>query len=129
MLANLHLKDQKANMIAAYGVESTKDLTEAQLDELINSLVKIEAKKKSPVSVATRKLRSRVLDLLTKLGVYKDSRDWSRVNAYLSKPTIAGKVLYLCTDDELSALIKKLYAIHKKQMKEIEQENYIASNN
>lgn len=127
LLNSLGLRDQKATMVQAYGVESTKDLTDAQLDKLINSLRRMQKSPQTPPEI--RRGRSTVLDLLTRLGVYKDNRDWNRVNKYLLNPRICGKLLYELDKEELKSLAKKLRAILKKQEDKIQQEAFWAANN
>ena len=128
ILSNLGLKDSKADILAGYGVESSKDLSHAQMEELIASLKKMQKAKEEP-SKATRQKRSAVLDLLTKLGIYKDNNDWQQVNKYLLDKRIAGKLMYDMTDKELDALIRKLTAIHKKQEDQINAEKIWAVSN
>lgn len=98
------------SILSQYGVESTADLNLQQLDELIT-----QYSNQAPASEHVRRQRSIILDLLTKLGVYKDAGDWEAVNAYLMQSRIAGKLLYQMSSDELNALQYKLRAILAKQ--------------
>jgi hypothetical protein len=102
-----------------YGVTSTADLTLDQLDALIG-IYTSEAQK--PVTETTRKLRSQVLTLLQKLGVYATNDDWHSVNRYLINPRIAGKLLYQMNDNEMKALTRKLRAIIAKEREKLEYE-------
>jgi hypothetical protein len=102
-----------------YGVTSTADLTLDQLDGLIG-IYTSEAQK--PVTETTRKLRSQVLTLLQKLGVYATNDDWHSVNRYLINPRIAGKLLYQMNDNEMKALTRKLRAIIAKEREKLEYE-------
>ncbi len=106
-------------ILEPYGVTSTASLTHEQLDELIQ-LYTADAHR--PVSEEVRKLRSQVLTLLQKLGVYATSDDWDKVNRYLINPRIAGKLLYQLHETELQALTRKLRAIISKQQATVEQE-------
>ena len=99
------------------------------MDQAIDGLQDILDAKNVKTSPVIRKLRSQVLNILTKMGIYNDNDDWERVNAYLSQSRIAGKVLYLCNEAELKALIKKLHAVHRNVDKKIQNENWLASNN
>lgn len=126
LLKETGLENNKADMVEAYGVESTKELSVEQLDELVQRLTDI---KHEQTDKKIRKLRSQVLDLLTKLGIYKDTSSWTRVNKYLMNPRIAGKLMYEMNEEELQKLIKKLRVIHIKQEEKIQQDKFWASNN
>jgi len=119
----------KADMLAAYGVESSKELTAAQADELIGRLNDMQEERKKEAPKATRKLRSQVLTLINQLGIYADNGDWSKVNQFLLKPKIAGKLLYEMDKAELEALKRKLHAMVRKREKQIQEENFKATNN
>jgi hypothetical protein len=60
-----------------------------------------------------RRLRSAVLHRIQKYGV--DTTDWSKVNAFMRQPRIAGKTLGEMTADELRAFIPKMQSILAKQ--------------
>jgi hypothetical protein len=130
LLGQAGLRHEKEAILSGYGVESSKDLTEAQLDELCERLKSMsDNRNQAPVSI--RRKRSTVITLLEMLGVYKasDPQRWTRVNRYLQQPRIAGKLLYELNEAELDALARKLRAIHKQQEQRIQDEMYLASNN
>jgi len=102
-------------ILEPYGVTSTKDLTEAQLDKLIASFTHTN---KSDAPLEVRGARSLNLKLLMELGVYDNTGDWTRVNAFLMDKRIAGKLLYQMTLEELKALTVKLRAIIMKNAQE-----------
>jgi hypothetical protein len=116
----------RESILSAYGVLSTADLSTDQLNEL---LLRFSPMSNRPISEQVRKLRSRVLVLLTKLGVYATNNDWARVNNYLMNPRIIGKPLYLLTEPELIGLIKKLYSIEVKDREINDQWSGLTSNN
>lgn len=93
-----------------YGVSSTADLTLQQLDELIERF-----DMNAEVTASTRALRSDVMVLLDKLGVYADNGDWKRVNAFLMQSRIAGKMLFQMNDEELIVLARKLHSMLSKK--------------
>ncbi len=97
-------------ILEGYGVDSTADLNLQQLDELITKY-----SNQAPASDHVRRQRSIILDLLTKLGVYKDKGDWEAVNAFLMQSRIAGKLLYQMNSDELNVLNHKLRSIIAKR--------------
>lgn len=108
----LNIDQYRAAILAPYGVESTADLNVIQLDELIR---RFTAEYNKPANEPIRRLRSDVLTVLNKLGVYSDQGDWKAVNAYLMQPQIAGKMLFNLSEDELIVLRKKLHSILDKQ--------------
>jgi len=99
-------------ILEPYGVSSTADLSEAQLEEL---LADYSHKNHKPVDERTRIMRSEVLTILNKLGIYQTNGDWAKVNEYLLDKRIAGKVLYQLNMNELPNLIRKLRSILDKQ--------------
>jgi len=98
------------SILSQYGVSSTADLSIESLNELIEQYTN-----KAPATDHVRRQRSIILDLLTKLGIYKNNGDWERVNAYLMQPCIAGKLIYQMSSDELNACAKRLRAILQKK--------------
>ncbi len=109
ILATRGLMDLKRDIVAQYGVKSTKDLTESQLDEQIAIL------NQTDTPAAIRAARSSVLHQLGKLGITGSKEDgWGRVNNYLLQPRIAGKTLYQMDKKELEACARKLRAILNK---------------
>jgi hypothetical protein len=110
ILAKKGLMDIKHDIVSQYGVESSKDLTIAQLNEIIGNLQKQE------VRPEVRKERSLVLTLLDKLGI-KGNKEigWDHVNNFLKHPRIAGKTLYEMNLQELTDTCKKLRMIQSKK--------------
>ncbi len=129
ILARTGLMDYKKDMLAPYGVESTKELTERELDELISNLQRHEDERKQETDAQLRKLRSQVLNILQRMGIYKTNEDWRHVNNYLKQPRIAGKLLYEMSIDELRSLIKKLRSIERKEAEKAEREKQLAQSN
>lgn len=111
----------KADILAGYGVESSKDLTAEQLAELCETLANQVANKNKPPE-PLRKARSVVLGLLQDLGVTARNGNWDSVNRYLSQPRIAGKVLYDMSVEELKECAKKLRVILKKKAEGTDEE-------
>jgi hypothetical protein len=113
------IDNHRESILEGYGVTSTADLNVAQLDELIRQY---SAEYHKPASEDTRNLRSSILTLLTRLGVYNTSDDWAAVNQFLMDKRIAGKLMYQCTDDELRILKRKLHNIVRKNEEDLKQE-------
>lgn len=105
----LGINHLRADILEQYGVESTKDLTEFQLDELIKCY---SDQLESPKDI--RSERSTAIMLLQRLGYYKNDGDWTAVNALLQDKRIAGKMLFKMDKDELKALQRKLRAMLTK---------------
>jgi hypothetical protein len=99
------------SILKPYGVTSTAALNDQQLDELISRFTS-ENKSSTPTDI--RNKRSVILKLLMELGIYDNSGDWTRVNAYLMDNRIAGKLLYQMTLEELQMLTSKLRSIVSK---------------
>ena len=115
LLGQLKLKSQKESLLLGYDVESTKDLTEAQIKDLIGRLLNIQQGKATEALPSVRKQRSIMLALLTDMGIYSDKSSWSAVNALLLNPRIAGKVMYEMTEEELKGAIGRIRAMKAKQ--------------
>jgi len=111
--------DQHRDVILArYGVSSTKDLTEVQLDTLIAEFTALSNQRDSPKDI--RVARSVVIKLLDQMGIYSPD-NWESVNTYLLNPKIAGKLLYELNLEELKKLALKLRSIKGKSARNITQ--------
>lgn len=108
LLAVNHMMAAKVHVLAGYGVESTLHLTSTELDQAIERLQHIQYQKSEPVSDEIRTWRH---NCLKAMGKYIDTRDWSRVNAFLLDKRILGKHLYEANITELQTLHKKLHSI------------------
>ena len=113
------IDNHREAILEGYGVSSTADLNVAQLDELIRQY---SAEYHKSASEDTRNLRSSILTLLTRLGVYNTSDDWAAVNQFMMDKRIAGKLMYQCTDDELRILKRKLHNIIRKTEQDAKDE-------
>lgn len=126
MLNELGMMKHKQAWLTGYGVSHASDLSDQDLHHLVNRL---DLEKAKLIDAKTRKLRSTVLTILQKLGIYENNNDWQRVNEYLSNPRISGKLLPAMSHKELEALIKKLNAILTKKENEDARIRRLASNN
>lgn len=61
-----------------------------------------------------RRLRSQALTLLNRIGRYATPDDWTEVNRFLLQRKVCGRLLYMLSESELMALIRKLRAIADK---------------
>jgi hypothetical protein len=114
MWINQGIDKHRESILEPYGVTSTADLSDEQLKELIARFTP-STRKQNDAAYEVRQLRSNVLTLLQRLGVYDNSGNWTRVNEYMMDKRIAGKLLYECSYDELVKLEHKLRSILSKQ--------------
>lgn len=117
--------DEKQVILQRYNVTSSKDL-DVEVLRLICDALQHDADQQRNPPLAIRRKRSKVLDLLTQLGIYNPGGSWAPVNKFLEQPRIAGKRLYLLDEAELAALINKLHAFKRRREQEAEQENKTA---
>lgn len=129
LLQRLCLMSYKEDMLSGYGVESTRDLEEFELDELIGRLREQERSRHQEHEAELRGLKSVSLTILQRMGIYQNNRDWNQVNQFLLNPRVAGKLLYELNADELRALNKKLRGIERKKALERERIQYQKLNN
>ena len=127
MMAALNIMHMKPDILAGFNATSTTQLTDDQLNNLCVAFQKqLNSRNIKPtkeVDPEIRKWRSVNLDLLTRMGIYKDSNSWTRVNEYLSDTRIAGKTLNKLNLKELKALSEKLRVIDHKRQTRIQAEN------
>ncbi len=117
----LGIDQHRESILLEYGVSSTADLSEQQLDELIS----FYGQPSTAVSPKMRALRSDLLCICQRMGIYVTNDDWSRVNAFFMDKRIAGKLLNKLSCEEMEALIPKLRSIeskHHKQMAELNRQ-------
>lgn len=125
LLQQLHLMGQKEAILDGYGKRHASDLTDDELNDAINKLLRL----RDGANADIRRLRSTILTILQKLGIYQDNNSWSRVNEYLLQPRIAGKLLYQMSEKELDELRIKLNSILSKQEKKVSAERNLAKLN
>jgi hypothetical protein len=125
LLRELKIEKQKESILEGYGVDSARDLSIESLRDAVSRLEQF----KEGANADVRRLRSVILTILQKLGIYQDNSSWPRVNEYLLQPKIAGKLLYKMSEEELVALRIKLNSILTKQEKKVSEERYLSKNN
>lgn len=108
LLAVNQMMAAKSHVLSEYGVDSTLQLTNEELDQAIERLQNLQHQKSSPVTDEVRSLRHKCLRAMSK---YIDTRDWSRVNAFMLDKRILGKHLYEASVVELHSLHNKLHSI------------------
>jgi len=110
----LGVAENKPDILAQYQAESTLDLSEQELDDVIKRL-SVSTHKRRVATPDERKWRSNVLVQLNRCGVYATNGDWSQVNKYLLDKRIWGKLLYELSVKELKSLCTKLRVIADKK--------------
>lgn len=121
LLVRTHQMDAKDHILAGQGVESTKELTESQLDDLISWANSLINDKHEQVSKEVRSWRSKCLRIMKDCGV--NTQDWSAVNRFMLDSRVCGKHLYeLKTVAELKKLHRKLHSISENIQKRLADE-------
>jgi len=119
-LAARGIMSHKGDIISAYGVGSTTELTIDQLKELLEKYSTQTREKRANDPARTRALRSDLLTICQKMNVYVTNNDWTKVNELFMKHT--GKLLYDLTEEELVKARKQFNSIldwHIQKQKEI----------
>lgn len=98
-LAAQGIMDHKESIVSGYGVESTTELDIDQLKELVAKFSTGERSKRADDPADIRTLRSDILTILNKLGVYVKNNNWIDINAFCMGK--AGKLLYQMNKEEL----------------------------
>ncbi len=114
LLGKLKLKEQKESLLSGYNVKSSKDMTAADMKQLLGRLLKMQ---ETETTSGLRKQRSIMLALLTDVGIYNssDKDSWSAVNALMLNPRISGKVMYEMDEAGLKDAILRVRAMKSKQ--------------
>jgi len=128
LLNHLGIRKNKYDLLDGYSVESTKDLSDEELDNLIMRLQGM-LHNRFDADLETKRWRSNVLTLCNKYGIYATNNDWERINKFLMNPKIAGKLLYEMNIGEMKALCTKLRKIIKKQEAKVGREKQLAKLN
>jgi len=117
ILAGLGIIESRQIILERFGLESMTQLSDGQIEQLIDHFGNGP---KRQVGDDTRKLRSDVMSIITRIGVYQTNKDWKKVNAFLLDKKIAGALLFELDNDQLSTLARKLRSIEGKYAKKRE---------
>ncbi|WP_295675687.1 hypothetical protein [uncultured Mucilaginibacter sp.] len=128
VLLKLNVIDCKKEIVGQYGVESSRDLTDKQLDELLERLAKGITNRYS-TEQGLKAWRSHVIVQLNKYGIYATNNDWTKVNQFMLDKRVAGKLLYELNVDELKALVPKIASMAKKRSEKQRSEIKLAMYN
>ncbi len=106
----LGIDQHRESILEPFGVTSTTQLSIKQLNDLIDYYGSNTTILATP---EVRKLRSQLLTILTKLGIYTEN-NWSQVNDFFMDKRIAGKLMNQLTEQELKDTRKKLNSVLSK---------------
>ena len=112
LLHYAHMKQAKEDILTGYGVESSLQLSNAQLDELIDYLREIINKKDDKITQGRRKHMHQCLKIMADIGI--NTQEWNDVNKFMLNKHVCGRHLYELNLQELIDFKRKLYAILKK---------------
>lgn len=129
LLRELGIESSKQYILESYGVEHTNELSDADLQALVNRLVSMESEHGGWANRETRHWRSTLLSLLNKYGVYVTNEDWTDVNRVLLNKKIAGKLLYEMSIKEIQATCIRLRTILSKRQEVMEKNDRLAKLN
>lgn len=121
LLAKTKQMASKQFILEGQGVQSTIELTEEQLDALIDWAGNIYDQQQNTADKEIRNWRHKCLRMMAECGV--NTNDWAKVNAFMLDKRICGKNLYeLKTVDELRNLHRKLHNVAKNKQERILKE-------
>jgi hypothetical protein len=127
LLAVGHMLEAKEHILSGYGVTSTMELTEKQLDELIISVQKLVNRKHEDADKETRSWRHKCLRLVKECGI--NTNDWNAVNDFLLQPRICGRHLYDLSVEDLQVLHRKLHNVRNNKIKKQQENDRLATMN
>lgn len=105
--------EYKADFYSAYGVTSSKDMSEVQLQDAIKRLGGKPTMCREKATANIRYMRSECLKILTAPAPkgLNIPNEWSVLNKFIEKH--GGKLLSKMTEDDLTKFKKKLFAIRE----------------
>ncbi|MEG1554840.1 MAG: hypothetical protein RR363_07450 [Rikenellaceae bacterium] len=114
------LEDAKKDMYASYGVISSKEMTEAQLINLISAIKQgVPCKSKQEQNSERKRLISDCLNVITGVGWMRfPNGKWDDINKLVRGDRFGkGKILSQMSSDELKDVHKKLIMAHKNGLR------------
>lgn len=115
LMSACRLIPNRTDILALWNVQCYDDLADEEIVELQAFIETAHRCKTTPAPDAIRRLRSQVLSVMTKIGMYTWPDDWVKVNRTLLQRRVCGKLLYMLDAPELQALVRKLRAIGDKR--------------
>lgn len=111
LLRELRIEAAKGHILASYGVDHTNELTDEDLQHLVDRLEVMKVNRMNYEDQETRRWRSNLMNLLNRYGVYATADDWSHVNRFLLDKRVSGKLLYEMSLAELQQTCVRVRAI------------------
>ena len=121
------MKHAKEDLLQGYGAESSLELSDRQLDELIDYLRDIINRKDDGISKGRRKHMHQCLRIMADIGI--NTQDWNQVNKFMLNKHVCGRHLYQLNLQELINFKRKLYAIQRKVEEKRNNEKRLANMN
>ena len=121
-LREMHIESAKPHILAGYGVDHTSELSDEELQQLVDRLDEMKAKRYNSQEPELRHWRSVLMNLLNRYGVYATADDWSHVNRFLLDKRVSGKLLYEMSLEEVKQCCVRVRAILR--VKSVQKENY-----
>lgn len=115
LMSACRLIPNRADILSLWNVQGYDEMTDIEILELQAFMEVAHRAKTTPAPAQIRRLRSQVLALMTKIGMYATPEDWTKVNRFLLQRRICGRLLYMLDAPELHALVRKLRAIEAKK--------------
>lgn len=129
LLNEIGIESSKTALLEGYGVEHTNQLSDEDLQHLVDRLIRMKEEKDNFQESEKKHWRSVVLTLCNKYGVYVTNNDWTEVNNLLLEKRVGGKLLYEMTKEELQMVALKLRMILAKRQQIQEHERELALEN
>lgn len=118
LLGKVNAMKNKQDILSAYGVSSTLDLTDQQLDDVLDR-VRTSANNRYTDDPLVRFWRSNVIKMVNKYGI-DTNNGWESFNAFMLDSRICGRLLYELDVEEMKVLCRKLHSIVlKKEVAEV----------
>jgi hypothetical protein len=131
LLAKAGIREQKEALLEPYNVESITELSEEDIDALLNRLARMPEMKKTDASPSVRRARSNVIMAVEdyyNINI-KTPESWDKLNGLMMDKRVAGKMLFEMSEAELKTTVKKLKAMTRKTNEAVQNDNYLATHN
>jgi hypothetical protein len=132
LLAKAGIREHKEAVLEGYNVASVTDLTDDQIDGVLNRLsIMPELKKNNDATPAVRRGRSNVIMAVEdyyNINI-KSAKSWTQLNNLMMDKRIMGKMLWEMSEAELKTVTAKLKTMTRKNSGRIQADNILAQNN
>jgi hypothetical protein len=131
LLAKAGIREHKEAVLEGYNVASVTDLTDDQIDGVLNRLSNIPELKNNDATPAVRRGRSNVIMAVEdyyNINI-KSAESWTQLNNLMMDKRIMGKMLWEMSEAELKTVTAKLKTMTRKNSGRIQADNILAQNN